>query len=179
MLGARFKIKAPVYLNKDSIIDHLGMNIFEDQDGVYLTMQSYIEVMTEKLGIDVTKGKSCKLPMSDDITDMELCTKDKSKQFMSATGVVGWLSATGRPDSQVHHSHLSQYMAAPIKGTLKAVMRIARYFADNKDLCHSSRGAPTMSTGACTRILTKAHARIRRTSGVAGSASWRPNGGLP
>ena len=68
MLGARFKIKAQVYLDKNTIIDHLGMNIFEDLTGVYLTMQSYIEVMTEKLGIDVTKGMSCKLPMSDDMT---------------------------------------------------------------------------------------------------------------
>ena len=48
VLGARFKIKAPVYLDKDSIIDHLGMNIFEGQDGVYLTMQSYIEVMESR-----------------------------------------------------------------------------------------------------------------------------------
>ena len=28
-LGARFKIKDPVYLDKDTIIDHLGINIFE------------------------------------------------------------------------------------------------------------------------------------------------------
>ena len=73
--------------------------------------------------------------MSEDITDMEPCTKDQSKQFMSATGMVGWLSATGRPDSRVYHSRVSQYMAAPVKGALKAVMRIARYFADNKDRC--------------------------------------------
>ena len=87
MLGAHFKIKAPVHLNKDMIIDHLGMNIFKDLTGVYLTMQSYIKVMTKKLRIDVTKGKLCKLPMSENITDMEPCTKDKAKQFMSATSM--------------------------------------------------------------------------------------------
>ena len=134
-LGARFKIKDLVYLDKDTIIDHLGMNIFEDRAGVYLTMQSYIEVMTEKPGIGVTQGKSCKLPMSDDITDMDPCTKEEGKLFMSATGMVGWLSATGRPDSRVYHSHVSQHMAAPVKRALKAVMRIACYFADNKELC--------------------------------------------
>ena len=42
--------------------------------------------------------------MSDDLTDMEPCTKDKAKLFMSATGMVGWLSATGRSDSRVHLS---------------------------------------------------------------------------
>ena len=65
------------------------MDIFEDCTSVYLTMQSYIDAMTEKLGIDVTKGKSCRLPMSDDITDMEPCTKDEAKLFMSATGMAG------------------------------------------------------------------------------------------
>ena len=63
--------------------------------------------MTEKQRIDIPKGKSCKLPMSDNITDMEPCTKDKGKLFMSATGMVGWLSATGRPDSRVYHSRVS------------------------------------------------------------------------
>ena len=105
--------------------DHLGMNIFEDHTSVYLTMQSYIEVMTEKGRIDVTKGRSCKLRMSDDITNMEPCTKDEGKLFVSSTGMVGWLSATGRPDSRVYHSHGSQHMAAPVKGALKAVMCIA------------------------------------------------------
>ena len=135
MLSAHFKIKAPVYLDKDSIIDHLGMNIFKGQDGVYLTMQSYIEVMTEKLAININKGKLCKLPMSDNVTDMEPCTKDKAKQFMSATGMVGWLTATGCLDRQVYHSHCSQFMAVPTKGALKAIMHIAQYFADNKELC--------------------------------------------
>ena len=53
-----------------------------------------------------------------------------------------------------------------------ATSRITRIYA------YSSRGAPLTSTGACTRIPTKALARIRQTSGTAGSASWRPNGGL-
>ena len=69
-------------------------------------------------------------------------------------------------------------MAALVKGALKAVMRIARYFADNKELCLFQLWGTTMSTGACTQILTKAHAQIHQTSGVAGSALWRQNGGL-
>ena len=73
--------------------------------------------------------------MSDDITDMTPCSKDEAKLCMSATGMVGWLSATGRPDSHVYHSHISQYMAVPVKGALRAVMCIARYFVDNKELC--------------------------------------------
>ena len=29
--------------------------------------------------------------------------------------MIGWLSATGRPDLRVYHSRVSQYMAAPVK----------------------------------------------------------------
>ena len=73
--------------------------------------------------------------VSGDITDMEPCTKDEAKQFMSATGMVAWLMATGRPNGRVYRSRCSQFMTAPVKGALKAIMRIARYFADNKELC--------------------------------------------
>ena len=73
--------------------------------------------------------------MSDDITDLTPCTPAEAKLFMSATGMIGWLSATGRPDLRVYHSRVSQYMAAPVKGALDAVMRIARYCVAHKDLC--------------------------------------------
>ena len=109
--------------------------------------------------------------MSDDITDMEPCTKDEGKLFMSATGMVDWLSATGRPDSRVYHLHVSQHMAAPVKGGLKAVMRIACYLTRiTRSYAYSSRGAMP--------IPTKAHARIRQTSGAADSVSWQLSSGL-
>ena len=98
-------------------------------------MQSYIKLMTEKLGIDVIKNKSCKLPMQNDITNMELCTKDEGKLPMSATSMVCWLSATGHANSQVYHSLASQRVAALFKGALKAGMCIACFFADNKEPC--------------------------------------------
>ena len=34
MLSTCFKVKAPVYLDKDTIVGHLGMNIFEDYTSV-------------------------------------------------------------------------------------------------------------------------------------------------
>ena len=40
MLGKCFKVKEPAYLHKDSMLDHLGMVLFEDEEGTYLTMQS-------------------------------------------------------------------------------------------------------------------------------------------
>ena len=49
--------------------------------------------------------------------------------------MVSWLSATGQLDLHLYCSRVSQYMAAPIKGALLAVMRIARYCVDHKELC--------------------------------------------
>ena len=42
--------------------------------------------------------------------------------------------ATGCPDGWVYHSHCSQFMATLTKGALKAIMHIAQYFTDNKEL---------------------------------------------
>ena len=95
------------------MLDHLGMAIFEDSEGVYLSMQSYIEVMATRLELDTAKGRKYSVPMSNDITDMIPCTPSEAKLFMSATGMVGWLSATSRPDFCVRHSRVSQYMAGP------------------------------------------------------------------
>ena len=54
-LAQRFQIKPPVYLSKDSMLDHLGMVIFETDEGTYISMQSYIEVMCQKLDIDIER----------------------------------------------------------------------------------------------------------------------------
>ena len=75
------------------------MNLFEDFEGVYLTMQGYIEVimMADKLGIDPTKGKRVNLPLFDDITDMTPCSKDEANLFMSATCMIGCMAISHRP----------------------------------------------------------------------------------
>ena len=111
------------------------MAIFEDSEGVYLSMQSYIEVIATCPKLDIAKGRKYSVPMSDDITDMTPCTPSEAKLSMSATGMVGWVSATGRPDLRVYRSRVSQYMAAPVKGALDAVLRIAGFCIDSKNRC--------------------------------------------
>ena len=134
VLGKRFKVKEPAYLHKDAMLDHLGMVLLEDEEGTYLTMQSYIEVMLKRLGVDAG-GRSIQVPMSQPITDLTPCNDDERKQFMSAAGMVGWLSATGRPELRLYHSRVARYMANPVKGALEAVIRIVRYAGQTKDLC--------------------------------------------
>ena len=110
------------------------MVLFENDEGTYLTMQSYIELMLKSLDVDMGR-RSIQVPMSQLIMDMALCNDDERKQFMSAAGMVGWLSATGRPELRLYHSHVARDMANPVKGALEAVIRIVRYAGQNKDLC--------------------------------------------
>ena len=136
-LGRRFNIKPPAYLSSSDMLDHLGMVIFESDEGLYLSMQSYIEVVCHKLNIDIKKceAKPGRLPMSGPITNMEPCSKEEAKLFMTACGMCGWVSATGRPEIRVYHSRVSQYMASPVKGALDAVMSIIKYLAATRTLC--------------------------------------------
>jgi hypothetical protein len=69
------------------------------------------------------------------IEDMTLCTAKECARFRSATGMVGWLSSTGRCELRQYHSRVLQYMAAPVRGALDAVSKIVEYSLDNKDLC--------------------------------------------
>ena len=53
-------------------------------------MQSYIVMMCHRLGININKYKgNSRLLMSKPITDLELCSPDECKQFMSACGMGG------------------------------------------------------------------------------------------
>ena len=80
-LGARFDIKQPTYLSKDNMLDHLGMVLLEDEDGAYLSMQNYIEVMAIKLGVGTEGRKPRRVPMSKLIEDMTPCTDEECASF--------------------------------------------------------------------------------------------------
>ena len=53
VLSKCFKVKEPSYLHKDVMLDHLGMVLLEDDEGTYLTMQLYIELIFKRLDVDV------------------------------------------------------------------------------------------------------------------------------
>ena len=50
-LVARFECKEPQLLGIGYPLDHLRMPIFQDRDGVYISMENYIKTMLMKLGI--------------------------------------------------------------------------------------------------------------------------------
>ena len=51
-LGERFDIKEPTYLNKDNMLDHLGMVLIEDEDSAHLSMQNSIGDSDQAQGRD-------------------------------------------------------------------------------------------------------------------------------
>ena len=117
------------------MLDHLGMTLFETDAGTHLSMQLYIELMVQKLEIDVSSGRKPVVPMVGDITVMTPCNEADKKLLMSGTGMIGWTSATGRPGLRVYHSRIARYMSDPVKGALEAMRRIVKYAWLTKDLC--------------------------------------------
>ena len=55
--------------------------------------------------------------------------------FMSATGMLGWLASTGRPDVKYAHSRISQHMSSPKRGALAAVVQAAKRCASTMTAC--------------------------------------------
>ena len=142
MLGDRFQCKEVQWLGADAPLDHLGMVFFETEKGTYLSMQSYIEAMLVKLGMQHEHAHSVRQPISGPITDRTPLGKTEAQLFMSACGMIGWLAGTGRCDLKYAHSRISQHMAAPCKGALRAVMQAVRYASATRTLCiFQPRGA--------------------------------------
>ena len=137
LLEERFDIKDPQFLDLDNPLDHLGMLIFEDYDGIYITMEDYIVGMAQKLGLDLSQPKfenKRKPPMDGPITDMTPLNQHEAAWFMSATGCIGWVSSVGRPDVRIHHSRCAAYMSAPNKGAVRAAKSVCQYVIASRHL---------------------------------------------
>ena len=136
----RFKCKDVHWLGVGSPLDHLGMTFFQDEKATYLSMENYIEAMVTRLEVDVDRGRH-DLPMSGPITDHTPLSRQEARWYMSATGMIGWLAGTGRPDLKLSHSRIASYMANPCRGALRAVLQAVRYCWHHRHLClHSCFG---------------------------------------
>ena len=139
-IRARFKCKDVQWLSPETSLDHLGMTFFQDEKATYLSMENYIEAMVTRLEVDVDRGRH-DLPMSGPITDHTPLSRQEARWYMSATGMIGWLAGTGRPDLKLCHSRIASYMANPCRGALRAVLQAVRYSWHHRHLClHSCIG---------------------------------------
>ena len=74
------------------------MAIFQDSEGVYISMENYIKTMLVKLGMESAVGLNVRTPIHKPIEDMREISKAQVSFFMSACGMLGWLASTGMPD---------------------------------------------------------------------------------
>ena len=140
-LAHRFKCKEPVELSEGSPIDHLGMNFIKTADGMYLSMESYIDTMMHNLELDPTTFRKVRTPISRPIDDDQPLDAEGMSFFRRGVGMIGWLAFTGRPDLKYCHSRISQHMARPTAGALAALHHALRYCYFTKTLgLHQKHG---------------------------------------
>ena len=63
-LAVHFKCKLPVQFSIRSPIDHPGMTFFKTEQGVYLTMENYVDVMMVKLNLELSNFRQVWSPIS-------------------------------------------------------------------------------------------------------------------
>ena len=139
-LAQRFKCRPPIQFSIGSPIDHLGMTFFETEEGVYLTMENYVDAMMVKLDLEPSNFRRVRSLISAEIKDGTPCSRVEATLFMMGTDMLGWLSFTGRPDLKYAHSRISQHMAKPTLGALEALHHCLRYCWFTKNLALSSSG---------------------------------------
>ena len=97
-LAVRFNCKSQIYFSEGTPIDHLGMTFFKTEQGVYLTMENYIDAMMVKLNSDPDTFRRVRTPISAAINDTTTVSVSEAAYFMTGTGILGWLAFTGRPN---------------------------------------------------------------------------------
>ena len=141
-LANRFKCKEPVELSEGSPIDHLGMNFIKTAEGMYLSMESYIDTMMHNLELDPTTFRKVRTPISKPIDDEQSLDAEGVSFFRRGVGMIGWLAFTGRPDLKYCHSRISQHMSRPTTGALAALHHALRYCYFTKTLgLHQKAGS--------------------------------------
>lgn len=133
LMDKRFACKPPQFLSPDNMIDFLGMTIFQTEDVIGLSMQSYIEKMQVALGMEGAKAHD--VPFNGDIQDHRPLAEDLHGWFRRGLGMVGWCTATCRVDARFAHSRIAQHTAAPTVGAYDALYKLIRYLIGTKTWC--------------------------------------------
>ncbi len=115
------------------MIDFLGMTIFQTEDVIGLSMQSYIEKMQVALGMEGAKAHD--VPFVGDIQDHRPLAENLHGWFRRGLGMVGWCTATCRVDARFAHSRIAQHTAAPTVGAYDALYKLIRYLIGTKTWC--------------------------------------------
>ena len=109
--------------------------MFQDKNGVCISMENYIKTMLVRLDMEDAAGLSVRTPIHRPIEDMRDISDAQVAFFMSATGILGLLARMGRPDVKHTHSRISQDMSSPKRDALAAVIHAVKYCASTMRAC--------------------------------------------
>ena len=141
-LAERFNCKDTENLEPDTALDYLGIGVYRDDVNIYMSMEAYIVNACLVLGI-TSEGKTISAPISDPIdTSSPELPRSEVKPFLTATGMLGWLAQTARPDVSYAYSRIAQHCAHPTQSAMKAVRRCFKYLIQTKNLALCGRYGP-------------------------------------
>ena len=141
-LAERFNCKDTENLEQDTALDYLGIGVYRDDVNIYMSMEAYI--VNACLVLEITsEGKTISAPISDPIdTSSPELLRNEIKPFLTATGMLGWLAQTARPDVSYAYSRIAQHCAHPTQSAMKAVRRCFKYLLQTKNLALCGRYGP-------------------------------------
>ena len=74
------------------------------------------------------------VPFTGSITDLKELSADRRQWFITAVGMIGWLSHTTRPDIRYAYSRVAQHVAKPCQGAFDKLVQIVRCLATTAKL---------------------------------------------
>ena len=138
LLRDRFECKDPETLTIKHSIDYVGINISLSKTHISIDMEEYTIKIINKMQAVFGELHEASVPITESITDFTTINKDEAKFFRSVLGAVGWLVNTTRPDLAYAFSRISQHMANPNAGALRALKHLGRYLVGTTTLAIST-----------------------------------------
>ena len=139
ILSDRFDCKELEWLEPDrSVLDYLGMELFQDATRVYISMETYISNCLDALGwSDITPRRSPMVkPIDPDSPALDI---GEINRFHTGKGFLTWLSNTNRPDISYSFSRIGQHQANPTTSAMDALKHCFQYLSGTRHLTLSGR----------------------------------------
>jgi hypothetical protein len=140
-LDSRFKMKDSIYLMPSCPpVDLIGINLFEDEEKMYMSMEPYCKNMFNVMFPDGKLGdrKHVNVPMTGPVDDLSPSLELGSrgyKRFRTGLGMCGWVTGVMRYDCAATFSRLGQFTASPNIDALDKVEHLIHHLYYTRALC--------------------------------------------
>ncbi|GJT25797.1 retrovirus-related pol polyprotein from transposon TNT 1-94 [Tanacetum coccineum] len=128
------KSELTLYVKNQGLLNHfLGMEIYQDDGGVFICQEKYVEKILKIFDMSECKPKETHLVVNEKLMKEDSSSKVDATLYQSLVGKLLYLTAT-RPDIMFAASLLSRFMHNPSQIHMGVGKRILRYFQGIKDL---------------------------------------------